>query len=193
MPEPPQRELFSADPASPDAIAINARCLVRTQNGLRVVLVTSIPIAHYAIGDAMAEAYAMVSLIEQGWADQIDVATWRRCLDARTAACAATSVGSRTADWPRLRLPGRVPVGPPAYGPRANAARQPAARRGQELAADRRGGRRLGEGDSQDLVMFEENDRGSHQPGHAQRKCMLRHFSTRRDHGPPRQSRWRSL
>jgi transposase len=74
VPEPPQRELFAADLASPDAVAINARCLVRTQDGHRVVLVAGIPIAHYAIGDAMAEAHAMVSLIEQGWADQIDVA-----------------------------------------------------------------------------------------------------------------------
>jgi len=74
VPEPPQRELFAADLASRDAVAINARCLVRTQDGHRVVLVAGIPIAHYAIGDAMAEAHAMVSLIEQGWADQIDVA-----------------------------------------------------------------------------------------------------------------------
>ena len=32
------------------------------------------PIAHYAVGDGMAEAHAMVSLIEQGWADQNEVA-----------------------------------------------------------------------------------------------------------------------
>lgn len=67
MPEPPQRELFTTDLASPDAVAINARCLVRTQDEHRVVLVAGIPIAHYLIGDAMAEAHAMVSLIEQGW------------------------------------------------------------------------------------------------------------------------------
>lgn len=74
MPEPPQRELFPPDPVPKDAIAINARCLLRTQDGHRVVLVAGLPIAHYAVGDAMAEAYAMVSLTEQGWADQIDVA-----------------------------------------------------------------------------------------------------------------------
>jgi hypothetical protein len=32
------------------------------------------PIAHYTVGDAMGEAHAMVSLVEQGWADQIEVA-----------------------------------------------------------------------------------------------------------------------
>jgi transposase len=72
--ELPQRELFAPEPAPRDAIAINARCAVRTQDGHRVVLVAGLPIAHYAAGDAMAEAYAMVTLIEQGWADQIEVA-----------------------------------------------------------------------------------------------------------------------
>lgn len=74
MPELPQRELFSPASAPQDAVAINARCLMRTQDGHRVVLVAGMPIAHYAVGDAMAEAHAMVSLIEQGWADQIEVA-----------------------------------------------------------------------------------------------------------------------
>jgi len=72
--EPPQRELLPPEFAPQDAIAINARCLVRTQDGHRVVLVAGLPIAHYAVGDAMAEAHAMVGLIDQGWADQIDVA-----------------------------------------------------------------------------------------------------------------------
>ena len=31
-------------------------------------------LAHYALADRMAEAHAMVSLVEQGWADQNDVA-----------------------------------------------------------------------------------------------------------------------
>jgi len=38
-----------------DAIAIHARCLVRMQDGHRVMLVAGLPIAHYAVGDAMAE------------------------------------------------------------------------------------------------------------------------------------------
>ena len=39
-----------------------------------MVLVAGMPIAQYTLGDAMAEAHAMVSLIEQGWADQNEVA-----------------------------------------------------------------------------------------------------------------------
>jgi transposase len=53
---------------------INERCLFRTQDGHRVVMVSGIILAQYAIVDAMSEAQAMVSLIEQGWADQNDVA-----------------------------------------------------------------------------------------------------------------------
>src|SRR5260370_12415744 len=39
-----------------------------------LVIVSGVVIAQYQFGDAMAEAYAMVTLVEQGWADQIDVA-----------------------------------------------------------------------------------------------------------------------
>jgi transposase len=74
VPEPPQRQLFPPDPATAEAVAINARCLVKTHDGHRVVLVAGVPLAGYAVGDAMAEAHAIVSLVEQGWADQNDVA-----------------------------------------------------------------------------------------------------------------------
>src|SRR6266702_5155978 len=53
---------------------INNRCLLRTQDGYCVVIVSGIVLAHYAVTDRMAEAHAMVSLVEQGWATQIEVA-----------------------------------------------------------------------------------------------------------------------
>jgi transposase len=53
---------------------INARCLVISRDDRRVVLVSGMPIAQYALGDRMSEAHAMVSLVELGWADQNDVA-----------------------------------------------------------------------------------------------------------------------
>jgi transposase len=68
-----QPDLFSP-PSSPDAArAINDRCVLRTHDGHRVVVVSGVVLAQYAVGD-MAEASAMVSLVEQGWADQNDVA-----------------------------------------------------------------------------------------------------------------------
>jgi transposase len=74
VPEPPQPELFPPESAPTDAVAVNARCLIRTRDNHRAVLVAGVPIAHYAVGDAMAEAYAMIQLVTQGWADQIEVA-----------------------------------------------------------------------------------------------------------------------
>jgi transposase len=69
-----QAELFSC-PQPPDAaVAINDRCVIRTHDGYRVVLVSGVALAQFPVGDRMAEASAMVSLVEQGWADQNDVA-----------------------------------------------------------------------------------------------------------------------
>jgi transposase len=53
---------------------INERCVLRTQEGHRLVIVSGVVLAQYAPTDRMAEAHAMVSLVEQGWADQNDVA-----------------------------------------------------------------------------------------------------------------------
>jgi predicted RecB family nuclease len=54
--------------------SVNDRCLVRTQNGHRVVIASGVVLAQYAVGDHMAESYAMVNLVNQGLANQTDVA-----------------------------------------------------------------------------------------------------------------------
>jgi transposase len=69
-----QSDLFPDATTPEDTTVVNDRCLVRTQHGHRVVIVSGVVLAQYAVGDQMAEAYAMVSLVEQGWADQNDVA-----------------------------------------------------------------------------------------------------------------------
>jgi len=58
---------------------VNERCMIKTQDGRRVVLVSGIVLASYAVTDRMAEAYAMVSLVEQGWASQHQVANALGC------------------------------------------------------------------------------------------------------------------
>jgi transposase len=69
-----QTALFPC-PSPPDAaVAINDRCVIRMRDAWRVVVVSGVPLAQYGVGDRMAEACAMVSLVEQGWADQNDVA-----------------------------------------------------------------------------------------------------------------------
>src|SRR3989441_6562151 len=72
--EQDQRGLFPKPSADENAVVVNDRCLIRTQHGHRVVIVSGIVLAQYAVDDRMAEAHAMVSLVEQGWADQNDVA-----------------------------------------------------------------------------------------------------------------------
>jgi len=60
---------------NPESVRIvNERCTIRTHDGHRVVLVSGIVLASYAVTDRMAEAYAMVSLVEQGWANQHQLA-----------------------------------------------------------------------------------------------------------------------
>jgi transposase len=110
----PQQELFSGRGAPDGTVAVNARCLVRTQDGHRVVLVAGIVLCQYSAADRMAEAHAMVSLVEQGWADQREVAaafgyasrTVRR-LQRRFEAGGLVAL-ARTAGYPvgRPRLPG---------------------------------------------------------------------------------------
>jgi transposase len=75
----------STDDLFPDArnpqgtLVINERCVLRTQDGHCVLLVAGIILAQYEATDRMAEALAMVSLVEQGWADQSEVARAFNC------------------------------------------------------------------------------------------------------------------
>lgn len=80
----PEEDLFP-EARNPESLrVINERCLLRSQDGHCVVLVSGINLAQYASSDRMAEAHAMVSLVEQGWANQIEVARAFACC-ARTA------------------------------------------------------------------------------------------------------------
>ncbi|MBM3668264.1 MAG: helix-turn-helix domain-containing protein [Actinobacteria bacterium] len=74
MAGPRQQELPGVAAAPDGTLAINGRCFVRTVDQRRVVLVGGIPVAQYDSGDRMAEAYAVVSLVEQGHAEQVEVA-----------------------------------------------------------------------------------------------------------------------
>jgi len=69
-----QSELFPPPKPLEGIRVVNDRCLIRTQDEHRVVIVSGIVLSQYGVDDHTAEAYAMVSLVEQGWADQNDVA-----------------------------------------------------------------------------------------------------------------------
>jgi hypothetical protein len=75
MDSPPiQRELFPLPRAKAGTVVVNERVTFRTEEGYRVVCVDSLVLHHYRIEDRMAEAYTMVLLIEEGYADQNDIA-----------------------------------------------------------------------------------------------------------------------
>lgn len=64
-------------------VVLNARCRVQEREGYRVVSVSGLPLAHFAAGDRVGEAYAMVILVDLGWARQGEVARAFGC-DVRT-------------------------------------------------------------------------------------------------------------
>ncbi len=66
--------LFPLPPPPEGTVFINDRCLIRTRDGWRVVVGSGISLWQYPVGDRMGEAHAMVSLVENGWAYQSDVA-----------------------------------------------------------------------------------------------------------------------
>jgi transposase len=66
-----QADLF---PTPDGVVVVNDRCVLRADGDQRAVVLAGLVLWHFAVGDRMAEAHAMVSLVEQGWADQDDVA-----------------------------------------------------------------------------------------------------------------------
>jgi transposase len=60
--------------ASSNTVVINVRCTLRVEEDQRVIVVAGLPVHHYRTDDAVAEAYAMVLLVESGFAQQTEVA-----------------------------------------------------------------------------------------------------------------------
>ncbi len=69
-----QQVLALPPPPRSATVAINARCTLRVEGDVRVVSVTGLPVHHYQADDPVAEAYAMVFLVESGFAQQKEVA-----------------------------------------------------------------------------------------------------------------------
>src|SRR5712675_3538435 len=69
-----QLALALPPPAASNNVVINARCSLRNEAEQRVIVVNGLPVHHYCADDAVAEAYAMVFLVESGFAQQTDVA-----------------------------------------------------------------------------------------------------------------------
>jgi transposase len=57
-----------------DTVVINARCTLRIEDEQRVVVIGGLPAHHYHADDPVAESYAMVFLVDSGFAQQKEVA-----------------------------------------------------------------------------------------------------------------------
>ncbi len=69
-----QLALALPDASPSNVVVINARCTLRSEEDQRVIVVAGLPVHHYCTDDAVAEAYAMVFLVESGFAQQSEVA-----------------------------------------------------------------------------------------------------------------------
>jgi transposase len=78
---PEQKKLLQFAPNPAGTTIVNDRVLFRTEGTRRVISVHGIVFAHYDVTDRAAEAYAMISLFESGYADQNDIA---RCFGYST-------------------------------------------------------------------------------------------------------------
>ena len=69
-----QKELLSFLPSPDGSVFVSERVSFRTEGTQRVISVQGVVFAHYGVGDRAAEAYAMITLFESGYASQTQIA-----------------------------------------------------------------------------------------------------------------------
>jgi transposase len=76
-----QQDLPLQPPVPSGSLLINARCTLRSESEHRVVVVGGLPVQHYSVKDVVAAAYAMVFLVDAGYATQREVAVAFGCCE----------------------------------------------------------------------------------------------------------------
>jgi len=76
-----QLDLPLSAPLASGTVVINGRCTLQTEGDYRALFVAALPFQHYSVGDAVAEAYAMVMLVDSGYATQREVARAFGCCE----------------------------------------------------------------------------------------------------------------
>jgi len=71
---PQQFELPLALSCASDTVVINARCALRREGSLQMVSVAGLPMHHWVAGDRLGESYAIVNLLQCGYAQQTEIA-----------------------------------------------------------------------------------------------------------------------
>jgi transposase len=72
---PQQQVLLDLARASPGIVSVNDKVSIRTEGSYRIVTVHGVILANYDVFDRAAEAYAMVTLFESGYAGQNGIAS----------------------------------------------------------------------------------------------------------------------
>src|SRR5258708_2061341 len=107
-----QQSVLLPAPAPPSGtVLVNDRVSFQTEGKQRVILVHGMFFSHYSADDPAAEAYAMVTLVESGYADQNDVAR-SFCYSTRTLRRYQQRLQAG-----RLRALARLPARPPTRTP----------------------------------------------------------------------------
>ena len=112
-PAPRQKEFFARPTPTPGTVFVNDRVCVQTEEEQRVVFVHGIIFSHYPIEDRAAEAYAMVTLFETGYADQNDIA---RCFGYSARTLRRYQERLKASGLSALARPEGRPAGSPSGG-----------------------------------------------------------------------------
>lgn len=103
----PQSGSLAFPPSESRTVFVNDRVSYRTEGTARVISVHGVVFAHYDTSDRAAEVYAMVTLVDAGYADQNDVA---RAFDCSTRSLRRYHAHYEAAGLAALvRGPGRPP------------------------------------------------------------------------------------
>jgi hypothetical protein len=106
-PDSQQPVLLPSPALPPGTVLVNDRVSFQTEGQQRVILVCGMFFSHYSVDDPAAEAYAMVTLFESGYADQNDIA---RCFGYSTRTLRRYQQRLQAGGLRALaRLPGRPP------------------------------------------------------------------------------------
>jgi transposase len=107
-PDSQQPVLLPSPAPPPGTVLVNDRVSFQTEGQQRVILVCGMFFSHYSVDDPAAEAYAMVTLFESGYADQNDIA---RCFGYSTRTLRRYQKRLQAGGLRALaRLPGRPPA-----------------------------------------------------------------------------------
>src|SRR5512137_2578530 len=109
---PEQQILLEFYPPRAGIIIVNDRVCLHSEGPRRVVLVHGVIVAHYDMRDRAAEEYAMLTLLDSGYADQKEI--------ARTFRCSERSIRRYAQRFELSGLPalGRTPGRPSAIAPK---------------------------------------------------------------------------